>query len=432
MCFKNRKPVIHIKPIKMIIFLLCCISFMIVFVLSGCQEINISQDKDKEEVVIPAVFLMNPSTGIADHHELVDEFNKQYQGQYYIDVEWLTETASGYRAKLKQWNALDEMPVIITDAGFDRDFYELLVKNHRLINLKSYMYDSKAWLNAVQPDILENCEEKNGDIYLSPLGNPVNIYGGFIYNKSILESAGHERFPDNWKEFWKCLVDLQRKGRVPLALHGSGTYWVSMLIATACISGTQEGRAFLKETYPENYSNDSMTDLLNICNKLFDYTYADALEIDYDQAARRFFDGKAAIIANGRWMFDEMTDDQKDQYGFASFPDNTLLASPKLTAWAVTSGYDEDITEGAIKFLEYRTLRDKENAEHFLDSESRFYLEKTYKKAVANVKYIMPDYQLNWKQKVLNEFFTEYMPPLMKDEIDTEIFINILNKQITE
>lgn len=431
MCFKNRKSVIN-KPIKIIIFLLCCISFMIVFVLSGCQEINVSQDKEKEEVVIPAVFLINPSTGIGDHHEIVDEFNEQYQGQYYIDVEWLTETASGYRAKLKQWNALDEMPVIITDAGFDRDFYELLVKNHRLVNLKSYMNDSKAWLNAIQSDILENCEEKNGDIYLSPLGNSVNIYGGFIYIRSILESAGYEQFPDNWKEFWECLDDLQKRGRVPLALHGSGSYWVSMLMATAYISGTQEGRAFLKETYPQSYSNDSMTDLLNICNQLFDYTFHDALEIDYDQAASRFFDGEAAIIANGRWMFDEIPDDQKDQYGFASFPGNTLMASSQQTAWAVTSGYDEDITKGAIKFLEYRALRDKEDAEHFLDTESRFYLEKTYKEALTNVNYVIPNYQLNWKQQIQNEFFTEYMPLLIKDEIDTETFIDRLNEQIKE
>ena len=125
-------------------------------------------------------FLINPATNLSENQELVSGFNKQYQGTYEVDVEWLTESTSGYRENLKKWNVLDEMPVLITDAGFDYDFYRLLIENKRLVNLRPYMDAIPEWKAAVKPEILKECTEDSGDIYLAPLGNEIKSYAGII------------------------------------------------------------------------------------------------------------------------------------------------------------------------------------------------------------------------------------------------------------
>ena len=155
-----------------------------IYLLSGCSKSSETKTSKKEEVTsIPVTFLINPATNLSENQELVEGFNARYQGIYEAEVEWLTESASGYREKLKQWNVLDEMPVIITDAGFDYDFYRLLVENKRLVDLKPYMEAIPEWKASIKPEIQKECTEESGEIYLAPLGSEIKSYAGIIYNK---------------------------------------------------------------------------------------------------------------------------------------------------------------------------------------------------------------------------------------------------------
>ena len=406
------------------------LTVLLVIVLIGCSSCEQKVKVEPEEegpIVIPAVFLINPATNLSDNQELVAAFNKEYEGQYYVEVEWLTETASGYRSKLKQWNVLDELPLIITDVGFDNDFYELLVQNNRLIDLLPYMKKSKEWMQAMQPDILEDCIEEDGTMYLAPLGNPVYSYAGFIYNK---KQVGYDTFPETWEDFFRCLEQLKTKAATPLALHGLGSYWVPMLIGTAYIERTKQGRQFMEQNFPESFDDPSMVELFDIIPKLYKYTFYNAQEIDYDQAAERFLDGRAAIIANGHWMFDAIHD--KDTFRFAAFPENTLMVSTRMSAWAITTGYDQEVTEGAVKFLEYRILKDREESDAFMSEESNDALDQSYIAAVEQVKTIVPNYQLKWEQKIQENFFSEYMPGLIQQQMSSKQFISKLDEVLNE
>lgn len=44
-------------------------------------------------------------------------------------------------------------------------------------------------MEAMQPGIMEDCTEEDGSIYLSPLGNPVYSYAGFLYNQELLSKV---------------------------------------------------------------------------------------------------------------------------------------------------------------------------------------------------------------------------------------------------
>lgn len=264
---------------------------------AGCGAVaETTEVKKRDEVKIPVVFLIDPATNLSNNQESAEEFNQLYEGQYHIEVEWLTDNASGYREKLKQWNVLDEMPAVITDAGFDYDFYRMLVYNHRLADLKPYMEASAEWMDAMNPEILKECTEEDGSIYLSPLATGSQAYAGVLYNKELLARAGYDSFPETWQEFRACLHALEKRGITPLSLHGSGTYWVPMLLSTAYMEVSEAGKAFLHQDFPDSYRNPEMEKLMETLKGLYQYTYKDALEIDYTEAARRFVRGMPPFL----------------------------------------------------------------------------------------------------------------------------------------
>lgn len=419
--------------IRKSIIILSGMIFMLTYLLSGCSKPLEKQETEKKEVTsIPVTFLINPATNLSENQELVSGFNKQYQGTYEVDVEWLTESTSGYRENLKKWNVLDEMPVLITDAGFDYDFYRLLIENKRLVNLRPYMDAIPEWKAAIKPEILKECTEDSGDIYLAPLGNEIKSYAGIIYNKELLKQAGYETFPQTWEEFWKCLNTLKGQGITPLSLHGSGSYWVSMLFATSYIYGTADGREFLNQDFPESYQNPVMEDLMTMLDRMYDYTFEDAVEIDYDEAEERFTDGKAAIFANGYWMIEELPDEVKENLQFVPFPGNILMSSPRMSAWAMTVGYDAKVTDGAAKLLAFRVQQDLENTQRLMNQEELSPLEDSYIDAVKKNVTVMPNYQMKWEQEIQNDFFTENLPGYLDGEMSAKELLKRMDERLEE
>lgn len=413
--------------------LLFCIVFTLMLFISGCgHEKEAEKTGQADATGIPVTFLINPATNLSENKDLVEAFNEEYEGEYYVDAEWLTESTSGYREKLKQWNILDEMPAVITDAGFDYDFYTLLIENKRLVNLRPYMDALPGWKAAVDPGILDECTEESGEIYLAPLGSGIQSYAGIIYNKELLRQAGYETFPASWEEFWECLDALEANGITPLSLHGSGSYWVPMLFASGYLYGTQEGRAFLDQDFPNSYQTPVMEELMAMLAKMYRYTYEDAVEIDYDEAEERFCTGEAAIFANGYWMIQEMPDEAKDKMGFAPFPGNILMNSPRMSAWAVTAGYDAKVTDGAAKLLAFRIKLDAENTGNLRNKVGVSAVESAYIDAVESVGTVMPNYQMKWEQELQNDFFTENIPGFLDGEKDAASFLREMDERLGE
>lgn len=402
----------------------------VMVLLSGCGKADTQMDTSLKEIEIPITFLVNPDTGENENQELVDAFNEEYEGVYRLSVEWITDTAEGYRARIKTLNGLDKLPAVITDAGFDADFYELLIKNDRLTDLKPYIMADEQWKTAYGDRELNTYKEEGGEIYLCPSGNKSLSFGGFYYNKELFEQAGIESFPDNWDDFFKCLETLKGKGITPLALHGGSSYWTALLIATGYTAGTDKGLEFLNIQYPKNYQNESAKELFLILKRLYEYTYSDALHIERTESARRFVQKEAAITANGGWMILNFTDEEKNGIGFAPFPENVLMEDMKMSAWAVTTGYSEDVTKGAAEFLKFRALRDKVQETEYFDEEAKHIVEKEYKQTVLKADTIMPNYQLKWEIGIQEEFLVNVLPLYIEDEITQEEFLLRLNEAV--
>ncbi len=393
--------------------------------LSGCgRQKTTDEPQESEPVTFSAIFTINPETGVVDKKEVADDFNQTYEGQYHLDVDYQMLAADAYRDRIKELNVQDKLPTIITDVAIDTEFYEMLVNNDRLVDLSEYMDDE--WRTAVRSDVLKQCSEADGSIYLSPIASPIYSFSGIFYNRVILASAGYDTVPSDWEGFFECLDKLSSMGYTPLSLHGSETFWSPMLLATSYLAKDTKGQLFLSEQFPQNYDTVQVRDMFTMLKRLYDYTYDDALDVGYETAQSRFFAGETAMLANGYWFLETLTKDQQEKFGFAPFPGNVLMASPSMTAWSVTTGYDEATTKAAVEFLKYRTLQSKESSDAFVNSGGSAIL-RDYKASVKKAVYVFPNYQLKWSQRIQNSFFNEYLPQYIQNAVSLDDFIAEMN-----
>lgn len=405
--------------------------FLCLIFLMGCSAGEKVNTEEKEAVVIPAVFRMDPLTNRGMNLELVNQFNEAYEGEYRVEVEWIVDNENGYRRKLKQLNAVDKLPAVITDVGFDAKFIELLIDNDRLMDLSPYMEGDVQWQEAFQGSIWDEMQGEDGTVYVSPVGNMMYSTVGIIYNKEILEQAGYAAFPETWEDFFRCLRKLKEQGITPLALHGAGNYWVPMLFSSAYIARKEEGRSFLAERLPESYQNASIKEMMEFMRELYSYSYEDALDIEYIEAEQRFYNGEAAIIANGPWMFMELEDQKRERYDFCMFPEKKLIGSWEMTAWAVVDSYPEEIKEGAVAFLKFRTLNDYEGVQRDIqkiEASSEEGIMQNYQRLVWDFSGLVPNYQIYWDQNALNDYLIENLPGFIKYQMGIYEFIRKLNE----
>ena len=109
------------------------ISIMLSLGMAGC---SCQEDADRteynEEVKIPMLLTIDPSTGNKNEEDVITAFNEAYEGKYRIDVEWVLQTEEEYRTNLKRLNVTDKLPAIITDLRLLPSFYQLMLKEERI------------------------------------------------------------------------------------------------------------------------------------------------------------------------------------------------------------------------------------------------------------------------------------------------------------
>lgn len=403
---------------------LLLVSGIFVGMLAGCGKKEEQTKKEEAVVEIPIVLTVNPSTGKKNEQSLVSAFNKEYEGTYKVEVEWKMETEEDYRQNLKRRNVTDTLPAIVTDLRMLPSFYQMMIADQRLEELSNDIREDEEWKEMIEPFVLESCSEPNGHMYLAPLSTAAFSCSGVFWNEELFAQAGSEEFPKTWNSFWECCDQLQAVGITPLGLHTEGTAWAPMLLATAELADTEEGLEFMKKLYPASYQNEEGYHLAQTLQRLFQYTTEDALYADFDVAYNNFFSGKVAMIPNGYWMIDQIPKEWEGKTRFSAFPGNKLITSPETFGWAVISDYDEEVKEGALEFLKFRTkMNSIEMKQAFQEDRSRMMKAKQdYLAAYEQGPQFVPNYQVKWNSILQEETLGEELPKLVKDKITLEEF----------
>ena len=391
---------------------------------AGCSEKNVQAPGGEEEVSIPVVLIVDSSTGIRNEENVIQEFNRIYDGKWQADVEWIMETEEEYRRNLKRQNVTDTLPAVITDVRMLPAFYYMMIQDGRIEELSDYIYTDEEWKSMIEPSVLESCSEEDGSIYLGPISTAAFSCSGMFWNEELFARAGIESFPETWEEFWKCCEQLESCGITPLALHTEGTAWAPMLIATAEAASSEEGAEFMEEFYPETYQNNSGLRIAQTLQRLFSYTTEDALYADFDVSYENFFSGRAAMIPNGYWMMDQIPEEWQDKVRFSAFPENKMISSPETFGWAIVSGYNEEVKEGAAALLKLRTRLNMEQREELFtrDPEEMIPAERDYIAAYKNGPQLVPNYQVKWNSILQEETLGEILPDLAQGKMTPEEF----------
>lgn len=316
----------------------------------------------------------------------------------------------------------DKLPAIIFDVQILPSFYKMMVEDGRLIDLSSYIESDEQLKNAIEPQILESCKDKDGKMYFCPVGNTVFSCTGIFWNKELLEKAGIKEFPNTWKKFWQVCDKLKENDITPLSLHTGGTGWSSMLIATAEAASTKKGKAFMDETLPASYNNETGLRIAKTLKKMFGYTTEDALHNDFDVAHKNFCDGKTAMLANGYWQIEQLNEKIYDKVAFSSFPENEMIVS--IYSWSITNTYSDEVKQGAMEFVKFRILEQQKEREEFLknmiDKED---VRGDYARAVSNNPTLISSYQTKWNSILQEEVIGEALPLLATGDITPEQFV---------
>lgn len=390
-------------------------------------------DNEEEAVEIPMILTVSPTSGKKSEQELVDAFNITYKGKYHIAVEWIMETESDYRQNLKRLNVTDKLPAVITDLRMLPSYYRLLVEDHRIVDLAPYIEADQEWKQMIEPVVLDSCSEEDGSVYLGPVSTAAFSCSGIFWNEELFEQAGIEEFPQTWEEFWDCCEKLQARAITPLGLHTEGTGWSAMLLATAEMADSEEGAAFMNELYPVSYQKDCIYHMADTLQKLYKYTTKDAMNADFDVAYNNFIAGKSAMLANGYWMIDQLPEEFREKVRFSPFPGNKLISSPETFGWAVVDSYSDEVKQGAVEFLKFRTKKNKKLKEDlFSQDQNTSRLLQDYIRAYCGQPQIVPNYQVKWNSVLQESTLGEALPALAQKKITQADFVRMLTESITE
>ncbi len=409
--------------------LLFCLLFLLL--LPGCgAKSEESAGNEAGAVSISMILRVNPNTGIKDQEELVAAFNETFAGVYEMDVTWIMETEEEERQNMKQLNVTDSLPSVLESLKLLPSFYKRMVEDGRLEEISSYIYADEEWMAMIEPAVLADVTEEDGSIYLAPISTAAFSCSGIFWNEELFLQAGIESFPQTWEEFWDCCDRLLAAGITPLALHTEGTAWAPMLLATAEVSTSVDGLAFMQTLYPETYNCAAGEELAKTLMKLFSYTTEDALYVDFDVAYTNFFSGEAAMIPNGYWMIEQIPEDYVDKVRFASFPENTLISSSDSYGWAIVSTDSQEELEAALAFLKFRTAYNLEEKEVLFSAEADTKALADYLAAYEAMEQLVPNYQTKWNSIFQEETLGETLPLLVSGELSTEEFLEAADASI--
>lgn len=415
------------------------------FVGCGTKEATIGDENTPATADAPieityATFMVGAHASAAAETEVIEAFNKQYEGKIKVVVEELPSD-DAFVDKMKTLASSKSLPDVVIGKNGIR---ELAIENGQAVDLKPYLDADPEWAKYVGQGAMDY-NTIDGKVY--SIANQRQVFG-YFYNKDMFAQAGITP-AKTWDEFMSNNEKLKAAGITPLALMTGENAWTSNLWLAAYL-GTDgaDGNKFMNTCYPDTYNTDSMVnglEMMKTCLK--EYTTPDAIGAIYANAANNFEQGNVAMIANGPWMCPDFSDTTKSIEGFeakvgaALYPNDGLFAQFEVGYILNTNGKSEAEQEAALEFLKFKT--GKYAQEVFLEKAGVLPLTDNvaitdeYKAAnpvlaellevAAGAKYTFGTLDNNAHQTVIDEFAVRY-PELAYDEITAEDFATYLTK----
>ncbi|SFB04104.1 raffinose/stachyose/melibiose transport system substrate-binding protein [Cohnella sp. OV330] len=216
--------------------------------------------------------------------------------------------------KLKTYAATGNLPDIF-NTGLDQ--INVFRKSNNILQLDEYV-DKFGFKDKMQPSTLNTLYTDDQHVYAFPYAG--NEFMLIFYNKELFQQNGLE-VPKTFDDLKKAVDTFKGKGITPMSIFAKekwpdvGFYdMFATRYNTGGISALDKGTAKITDPgYKEAAQN--IIDLVKA-----GLLAKGSTNMNYDQAAALFHEGKAAMFINGQWEIEASTKALGDKAGYMYYP----------------------------------------------------------------------------------------------------------------
>lgn len=285
---------------------------------------------------------------------VADAFNKEYAGEYQIEI---LPNVVGAGAELEQaYQRLaqaDDLPDLFVHTSASLATYDEISP---LMDFAPMLEDDPGFAASFYDNIFDQLTAESGKVLGIPEQRDVV---GFYYNSDRLKQAGMSEPPATWDDFRTTAQAVTDKGGIGTAVDG---LFVTQILLSHLI-GTQEGGAeYLSsgEIIEGGFAGNNLwvTAIEYLRDLHLDsLVNEDAFTGDFQRASGPFLSGEAASITNGPWYAGDIAGEAAapgldEKVTYVPAPGDGVAVFGGDAAWA--SGASDPKSQKAVKaFIEF-------------------------------------------------------------------------------
>jgi len=329
--------------------LLALMTALMMVVLAACGGGTLNSDDSNDDNSSGKGKTLNVFQFKAEIAKEMEAMAKEYEKETGVKV--VVQTVGGgsdYGAALKSQFASGNEPDVFNNGGFT----EAKTWKDKLEDLSG-----EKWVSDLS-DLSKEPMTMDGKLY----GMPMNLEGyGFIYNKELFEKAGITEVPKTLTDLTKTAEKLKAEGITPFSV-GYAEWWILGIhllnIPLAQQDDPDQFIADLNAGKAKFEDNEKYKEFMKLFDLTIKYGNKNPLTTDYNTQVSQFAEGKTAILQQGNWAQQMITDVNPDiKMGFMPIPINDdaekmdRLAVGVPNNWVVNKNSKNK--EEAKKFLEW-------------------------------------------------------------------------------
>lgn len=227
--------------------------------------------------------------------QMVDAFNKEYAGQYQVDIEEQSDY-DAYQDSIRTQIATGNAPDLFSvKTQADIAYYS---ESGKIMDITDFLAGdiSSNFVDGAIDDA-----KTDGVNYAVPYEM---AYIPIMYNQSLLDAAG-TTVPTTYDELWDTCDKLAASGVTPMCQMTGNNAWTSMLwysYALAACGGS--------DIYEKGFDDPAYAEAAALVQKMFSYASSDAVGADASVVNGHFFTEDSAIYTNGTWILGRINSDE--------------------------------------------------------------------------------------------------------------------------
>lgn len=317
--FRTKKAGIDMKMVKVLLFFVLVLSFLI-----GCSGQSTEETKNDQPASKASVdkgsgnsekVTLHVSSWRVEEIEAFKKINAEFNKEYpNIEIMYEPIKATEYDSALNTALETETGPDLFYVRPFDRGTN--IFKSGNLLELDKEKVPNLANINETQQAVYQDADKK---LFAVPY---IYVAYGFLYNEDLFKQHQVE-VPKTWNQFYAALEIFQKDGIIPLALGTKDPWVLTEVVSFGNYSNFVGGEDWRKNFIAgqAKTTDPGFIDFLDNLQQWNKYMPDHFEGIGYAEAQQLFLAGQAAIFPSGSWEIGNFRAQNPDlKMGFFASP----------------------------------------------------------------------------------------------------------------